>query len=64
MHSLLTPTVYNPWPHFVFSGKLRPAPLSSQRDVPEQIPRPDYVSHPEGVSLEEKSSRIANQIVV
>uniref|UniRef100_A0A915D6K3 Methionine aminopeptidase n=1 Tax=Ditylenchus dipsaci TaxID=166011 RepID=A0A915D6K3_9BILA len=44
-----TSDVYNPWPNYRFS---------------ESIPRPDYVSHPEGVSLEERNSKNAGHIVV
>ncbi|CAI5449054.1 unnamed protein product [Caenorhabditis angaria] len=48
---------YNPWPFFSYTGTLRPAKLSERRTVPEHIPRPDYVLHPEGVSLEERQSK-------
>ncbi|KAL3071917.1 hypothetical protein niasHT_039742 [Heterodera trifolii] len=55
---------YNPWPYYQFSGKLRPAPQSARRAVPEHIPRPDYALHPEGVSLEERNARNSGQIRV
>ncbi|KAI9321744.1 peptidase M24, structural domain-containing protein [Dichotomocladium elegans] len=35
--------LYDPFPTFAYSGKLRPVyPLSPRRIVPEHIPRPDY----------------------
>lgn len=55
---------YNPWPAYRFTGELRPAPQSLRRPVPEHIPRPDYALHPDGVSLAEKNSRSAGQILV
>lgn len=48
---------YNPWPHYTFSGKLRPFPKSAKREVPSLIPRPDYADHPQGRSLSEESFR-------
>ena len=45
---------YNPWPGYVFSGKLRPAEQSSKRFVPDHIPRPDYADHPEGYPISEQ----------
>lgn len=42
---------YNPWPDYHFTGKLKPFPLTSKREVPESILRPDYADHPQGVSL-------------
>lgn len=43
-HRLLhTPASYNPFPHFSFTGSLRPVyPLSQPRLVPANIMRPDY----------------------
>lgn len=49
--------VYNPWPHFRFTGKLRPFPQTAKRAVPEAIARPDYADHPAGRSLSEESLR-------
>ncbi|TFK29911.1 methionine aminopeptidase [Coprinopsis marcescibilis] len=41
--SLLPEGVYNPFPSYSFTGSLHPwYPLSSKRDVPAHIPRPDY----------------------
>jgi len=45
---------YNPWPGYVFSGKLRPAEQSAKRFVPDHIPRPDYADHPEGYPISEQ----------
>ena len=45
---------YNPWPGYVFTGKLRPAEQSSKRSVPDHIPRPDYADHPEGYPISEQ----------
>ncbi|CAD5227218.1 unnamed protein product [Bursaphelenchus xylophilus] len=56
--------VYNPFPGYTFSGPLRPFPQTPKRAVPETIPYPDYALHPEGVSLEERNSKMAGQIVV
>ena len=44
---------YNPWPNYMFTGKLRPAELSNQRQVPDTIRRPDYADHPKGHPLSE-----------
>ena len=45
---------FNPWPGYVFTGKLRPAEQSATRIVPDHIPRPDYAAHPEGFPLSEQ----------
>jgi len=55
---------YNPWPNYSFTGKLRPYPQTPKRNVPAKIPYPDYANHPEGVSLEERNSKSAGQIIV
>ena len=39
--------LFNPWPGYNFTGKLRPASQSATRVVPDHIPRPDYANHPE-----------------
>lgn len=44
---------YNPWPHFRYTGKLRPFPQSKKRTVPASIPRPDYADHPGGIPRSE-----------
>ncbi len=44
---------YNPWPGYLFTGRLRPAEQSPRRVVPDHIPRPDYAEHPEGHPLSE-----------
>ena len=33
---------YNPYPHYSYSGKLRPWPISPRRSVPDHIVKPDY----------------------
>jgi methionyl aminopeptidase len=39
-----TDGTFNPFPHFDYTGSLRPKyPLSPKRDVPERIPLPDHV---------------------
>ena len=35
-------SVYNPYPTYNYSGKLRPFPISETRLVPIEIARPDY----------------------
>lgn len=43
---------------------MRPHPQTPKRTVPTSIPYPDYASHPEGVSLEERNSKSTGQIIV
>ena len=45
--------LFNPWPGYNFTGRLRPASQSETRVVPDHIPRPDYAAHPEGYPLSE-----------
>lgn len=45
--------LFNPWPGYNFTGRLRPAAQSSTRTVPDHIGRPDYAPHPEGYPLSE-----------
>ncbi|XP_055699568.1 methionine aminopeptidase 1 [Phlebotomus papatasi] len=49
--------VFNPWPNFSYTGKLRPAKQTPKREVPSHIPRPDYADHPLGRSLAEEGFR-------
>ena len=56
--------VYNPWPYFDFSGKIRPFPLTSKKDVPRSILRPDYADHPDGISECEEAIKGKNIITV
>ncbi|XP_037560563.1 methionine aminopeptidase 1 [Dermacentor silvarum] len=56
--------VYNPWPSFSFTGKLRPFPLSQKREVPEHIMRPDYADHPEGIPLSEQAAKHSSVIKI
>jgi len=53
---------YNPWPGFVFTGELRPAPVTPMRIVPDHIPRPDYANHPDGFPASERSMRGSTNI--
>lgn len=48
---------YNPWPHYEFTGKLRPARVTPKREVPAHIKRPDYAEHPKGVPLSEQAMK-------
>lgn len=48
---------YNPWPHYHFSGKLRPGRISTKRTVPAHIKRPDYADHPEGIPVSEQAMK-------
>lgn len=48
------PSIHNPWPGYIFTGRLRPAEQSATRKVPDHIPRPDYADHPEGFPLSEQ----------
>ncbi len=52
-----TLTAFNPWPGYMFTGKLRPAEQSPRRIVPDNIQRPDYADHPEGFPLSEQKLR-------
>ncbi|CAD5220480.1 unnamed protein product [Bursaphelenchus okinawaensis] len=63
-HKAQDKAAYNPFPGFSYTGPLRPYPQTPKRAVPESIPYPDYASHPEGVSLEERNSKMAGHIVV
>ncbi|XP_065303964.1 methionine aminopeptidase 1 isoform X2 [Dermacentor albipictus] len=56
--------MYNPWPSFSFTGKLRPSPLSPKREVPEHIMRPDYADHPDGIPLSEQAAKHSSSIKV
>ncbi|KAK0423481.1 hypothetical protein QR680_008167 [Steinernema hermaphroditum] len=57
-------TRLNIWPDYSYTGPLRKAEVTNRRPVPEHIPRPDYVFHPEGMSLEETHSKDSGHIVV
>lgn len=56
--------MYNPWPSFSFTGKLRPFPLSQKREVPEHIMRPDYADHPDGIPLSEQAAKHSSVIKI
>lgn len=53
--------MYNPWPNFRYTGKLRPAPYGPQRSVPAHIQRPDYSE--DGIPHSEMDYRKYNTIV-
>ncbi|XP_077986323.1 methionine aminopeptidase 1-like [Glandiceps talaboti] len=53
---------YNPWPGYIYTGKLRPFPKSPKREVPDHIERPDYADHPEGYPASEMTMRGNTQI--
>ncbi|KAK9299198.1 hypothetical protein QLX08_007709 [Tetragonisca angustula] len=55
---------YNPWPFYHYTGKLRPHKRESRREVPEHIKRPDYATHPTGLSVSEQSMRGSAQIKI
>ncbi|CAN0056898.1 methionine aminopeptidase 1 [Lampetra fluviatilis] len=57
--------ITDPWPWYRYTGTLRPYyPLSLKKDVPEDISRPDYANHTQGISLVEKEMRGSTQIKV
>ncbi|KRT83730.1 Peptidase, partial [Oryctes borbonicus] len=56
--------IYNPWPYYHFSGKLKPFPQTEKRTVPSHIPRPDYADHPMGYPLSEQAVKGSSQIKV
>ncbi|XP_021926405.1 methionine aminopeptidase 1 isoform X3 [Zootermopsis nevadensis] len=53
---------YDPWPHFRFTGKLRPFPQGPRRFIPAHISRPDYAHDPEGIPVSEQAVRGSAQI--
>nr|XP_022903804.1 methionine aminopeptidase 1 isoform X1 [Onthophagus taurus] len=55
---------YNPWPHYNFTGELRPFPQTPIRTVPDRIPRPDYADHPKGFPLSEQAVKGSSQIKI
>ncbi|CAH1965751.1 unnamed protein product [Acanthoscelides obtectus] len=55
---------YNPWPHYNFTGKLRPFQQSPKRTVPESIQRPDYADHPQGFPISEQAVKGSGLIKV
>lgn len=55
--------VYNPFPNFDFTGKLRPVyPLTPTRKVPSHIPRPDYAQ--DGIPRSENAQRGQHKVDV
>ncbi|KAI8326332.1 MetAP 1 [Martensiomyces pterosporus] len=56
-HQVSSPkATYNPFPSYPYTGSLRPVyPLSPRREVPADIPRPDYADAPGGASKLEQS---------
>ncbi|CAF0981087.1 unnamed protein product [Didymodactylos carnosus] len=56
-------TIYNPWPGFHFTGKLRPYPQSPFRSVPSTIGRPDYADNDVGRSISEEVEKSSNSAI-
>ncbi|KMQ89629.1 methionine aminopeptidase 1-like protein [Lasius niger] len=56
--------IYNPWPTYNYTGKLRPYKKEQRREVPDCINRPDYALHPTGVPLSEQAVRGSGQIKI
>jgi hypothetical protein len=46
-----------------FTGSLRPCLQSPRRTIPDSIRRPDYATHPNGVSLSEQMDKATNQSI-
>ncbi|XP_067139162.1 methionine aminopeptidase 1 [Centruroides vittatus] len=57
-------SIYNPWPWYEFTGKLRPFQVTPKRNVPDYIERPDYADHPEGHPLSEQAVKGSTHIKV
>ncbi|XP_014668869.1 PREDICTED: methionine aminopeptidase 1-like, partial [Priapulus caudatus] len=57
-------SIYDPWPDFTFSGKLRPWPVTPKRAVPDNITRPDYANDSKGTPHSELAARGTSQILV
>ena len=49
--------------NYVFTGKLRPGLLSPPRTVPDFIAKPDYASHPQGISATERLANSNRDII-
>jgi hypothetical protein len=49
--------------YYEFTGTLRPCLQSPRRTIPDSIPRPDYATHPNGVSLSEQMDKTTNQSI-
>jgi len=56
--------VYNPWPGYRFTGKLRAFPVTPNRTVPDIIQRPDYATNEEGRPLSELALRGSSVVKV
>lgn len=55
---------YDPWPHYRYTGKLKPFEQTPKRAVPAHIGRPDYADHPKGYPLSEQAVKGSSQIRV
>jgi methionyl aminopeptidase len=66
INSISTPNIgsYNPWPGYRYTGTLRPYPVTSKREVPESIGRPDYADSSKGTPLSELALRGSTSIKV
>ncbi|GMH48568.1 hypothetical protein TrLO_g3461 [Triparma laevis f. longispina] len=49
--------------NYRFSGTLRPAQQSPRRSIPSHIPRPDYATHPSGISHSEQSDKTSGKSI-
>ncbi|GMH90132.1 hypothetical protein TrVE_jg3461 [Triparma verrucosa] len=49
--------------NYRFSGPLRPCQQSPRRTIPSHIPRPDYATHPAGVSQSEQSDKSSGKSI-
>ncbi|XP_041363479.1 methionine aminopeptidase 1-like [Gigantopelta aegis] len=56
--------LFNPWPGFHFTGKLRPYHVTTKRTVPDMIQRPDYAEHPEGTPVSERQLKGSTNIKI
>lgn len=55
---------HNPWPHYHFSGKLRPYPQTKKRTVLDHIARPEYADDEKGIPHMEQKAKLSSQIHV
>ena len=57
-------TQFNPWPQYKYTGNLRAYPVTSKREVPKNIKKPDYADHPDGRSLSEEKFKCNTNIKI
>ena len=56
-------TLPSEFKRYVFSGTLRPSLKTPQKEVPDHIAKPDYATHPEGVSFSEQLANRNKDII-